>query len=126
NSEVRIAGVVVGKVERVGVDGTRPVLKIRIERRYAPLYRDTRLRLRPRTPLEDMYLDVVKRGTPAAGKVPDGGLLPADRTQTPVYIGRLLDVFDADVRSRVKQAIDNMGAGLADHGAQFRATLVKL
>jgi hypothetical protein len=73
-----------------------------------------------------MYVNVEKRGTPAAGKLPDGGLLAAQRTQTSVYIGRVLDVFDADVRARMQQAIDEAGRGLGDHGEQFRAALVEL
>jgi phospholipid/cholesterol/gamma-HCH transport system substrate-binding protein len=127
NTEVRLAGVVVGKVDKVvlGPAGS-PVLKVRIKGKYKPLYRDARLRLRPKTPLEDVYLDVEKRGTPASGKVPDGGTLAAGQTQTPVYIGRVLDVFDSDVRVREKQAIDNLGRGLGTHGADFRAALVEL
>jgi phospholipid/cholesterol/gamma-HCH transport system substrate-binding protein len=69
---------------------------------------------------------VEKRGTPAAGKVPDDGTLAAERTHVAVYIGRVLDVFDNDVRVREKQAIDNLGRGLGPHGDDFRAVLVEL
>jgi len=124
NTEVRIAGVVVGKVEGVQLEHNTPMLKVRILGRYKPLYRDARLRLRPKTPLEDMYLNVESRGT--HGEVPDGGTIAAERTHTPVYIGKVLDVFNADRRAREKQAIENMGRGLGDHGAQFRAALVEL
>src|SRR4051794_12533945 len=126
NTEVRIAGVVVGKVEGVQLEHNTPMLNVRIQGRYKPLYRDARLRLRPKTPLEDVYLNVEERGTPGGGKVPDNGVLAAERTDTPVYIGRVLDVFNADRRVREKQAIDNMGRGLGDHGAQFRAALIEL
>jgi ABC-type transporter Mla subunit MlaD len=93
---------------------------------FGPLYRDARLRLRPRTPLEDMYLDVTDRGTRRAGRVPDGGRLQADRTRTPVHIGEVLDVFDAEVRPRVKAVIESTGRGLGDHGDDFRRALVRL
>jgi ABC-type transporter Mla subunit MlaD len=43
-----------------------------------------------------------------------------------VQIGRVLDVFDADVRPRIRAAIDNLGRGLGDRGPQFRAALVEL
>ena len=43
-----------------------------------------------------------------------------------MHIGQVLDVFDADVRPRVKAAIDNAGRGLGDHGDEFRAALVEL
>lgn len=124
--EVRIAGVPVGHIVAVGLRGNQAVLTASIDPRYGPLYRNARLRLRPKTPLDDMYLNVVSRGTAAAGRVPDGGLLQADRTQTPVDIGKLLDVYDADVRPRVRAAIDGLGRGLGDHGAEFRQALVEL
>ncbi|EHN10672.1 virulence factor Mce family protein [Patulibacter medicamentivorans] len=126
SNEVRISGVVVGKVSKVQLDGRRAVLTARIQPRFAPLYRDARVRLRPKTPLEDMYLNVEDRGSPRAGKLQDGGLLAAGRTRTPVQIGAVLDVFDADVRPRVAQAIDGLGRGLDEHGDDFRAALGEL
>src|SRR3954451_49744 len=126
NTEVRLAGVVVARVEGVQLQRDTPMLNVRIQGRYKPLYRDARLRLRPKTPLEDVYLNVESRGTPGGGEVPDNGVLAAERTHTPVYIGKVLDVFNADRRAREKQAIENMGRGLGDHGAQFRAALVEL
>src|SRR5206468_3855077 len=88
--EVRISGVVVGRIVDTKLDGSKAVLTASIGPQFGPLYRDARLRLRPRTPLEDMYLDVTDRGTPRAGRVPDGGRLAADRTRTPVHIGEVL------------------------------------
>jgi ABC-type transporter Mla subunit MlaD len=116
----------VGNISAVSLDHGRAVLTAQIKRKYAPLYRDARLRLRPSTPLQDMYLDVVDRGTPAAGKLPDHGLLDASRTRTPVNLGQVVDLFDADVRPRVSAAIQALGRGLQDHGADLRAALVQL
>lgn len=126
SNEVRISGVVVGKVVDVDIEGRRAVLTARIEPRHAPLYRDARLRLRPKTPLEDMYLNVENRGTSAAGRIASGGRLAAERTRTPVQIGAVLDVFNADVRPRVAQAIDSLGRGLGDHGDELRRALTQL
>ena len=126
NHEVRISGVVVGKVSAVELERGRAVLTVEMDPDHAPLYRDAQLRLRPRTPLEDMYLNVEDRGTPEAGEVPAGGALSAARTQTPVHIREVLDVFDADVRPRMRQTIASLGRGLGGHGADFRAALVEL
>lgn len=124
--EVRISGVPVGSITKADLVGGRPVLEVTIDRKYAPLYRDARVRLRPKTPLDDLFLDVERRGHVSAGKLQDGETLTAERTRTPVDIGRVLNIFDADTRPRVKQAIDELGRGLGDHGDQLRATLVEL
>lgn len=124
--EVRISGVAVGRIQQVDLRDGRPVLTISMERRYAPLYRDARLRLRPKTPLDDLYLDIDQRGHLRAGKLADSQLLEAQRTRTPVDIGEVLDALDADTRTRVGEAIDELGRALPDHGDQLRAALVEL
>lgn len=129
SDQVRIAGVVVGKITAVNLEGSdppEPVLTVEVGQQYAPLYRNARAELRPNTPLDDMYLDIVSRGTSSAGVIGQGGELDADRTQTPVEIGQILDVFNASVRPRVEAAIDQSGIGLGDHGAQLREALVQL
>jgi virulence factor Mce-like protein len=124
--EVRISGVAVGQITKADLVAGHPVLEVEIDRPHAPLYRDARVRLRPRTPLNDLFLDVERRGHVNAGKLKDGQTLQAQRTTTPVDIGRVANIFDADTRPRVKQAIDELGRGLGDHGHQLRATLIEL
>ena len=43
-----------------------------IDKRYAPIYRNATVLLRPRTPLKDMYL-ALDPGTRSAGAIPNGG-----------------------------------------------------
>lgn len=124
--EVRISGVPVGQMTGVHLGAGGAVIDASIDPQYAPLYRDATVRLRPRTPLDDLYLDVVSRGHASAGKLGDGQTLQAERTQTPVDIGRVLDLFGSTARVRAKQDIDELGLALGDHGAQLRATLVEL
>ena len=45
-----------------------------IFKKYAPIYRNATVLLRPRTPLKDMYL-AVDPGTRQTGAVPNGGTL---------------------------------------------------
>jgi ABC-type transporter Mla subunit MlaD len=123
---VRLAGVTVGRIEDVKLMHGRPVATVSIQPQYAPLYRNAQLRLRPETPLDDMYLDIVSRGTPSAGQLPAGQVLPALRTQVPVDISSVLDVFNADTRSRVKASIDALGTGLGSQGNSFKQALVEL
>lgn len=124
--QVRISGLPVGKITSVHLEDGRPVLTIEIHGRYAPLYRDARLRLRPKTPLNDLYLNVEDRGRESAGELSGEEVLTAERTRTPVEVGRVLDTFNAKARTRMEQAIDELGRGLGDGGDEFRAALGEL
>lgn len=123
---VRLAGIDVGRVDAVELVGGKAVVTLAIEGDRAPLYRDARLRLRPETPLNDLFINIEKRGTPAAGELDEDEILPAERTQVAVNVGKVLDVFNVDTRDRLEQTIDEAGAGLGDRGPQFRQSLVEL
>ncbi len=123
---VRLSGIPIGEITGADLISGRPVLTLTIKGQYAPLYRDAHLRLRPKTPLDDLYLNVESRGTPSAGKLTSSYVLPAERTIAPVDIGRVLNAFSADTRVRLKQATDELGRGLGNNGQDFRAALVEL
>jgi ABC-type transporter Mla subunit MlaD len=125
-TEVRISGVVVGRVTRVERVGRHAVLTAQIQPRFGEIYRDATLRLRPKTPLEDMYVSVDDRGHPTAGVLEGERPLAASRTRTPVEISDVVDVFDADVRPQMARAIAGLGRGLRDRGAQLRGALTEL
>lgn len=126
SNEVRISGVVVGRIVGVEARGGRAVLTARIDREDGPVFRDARARLRPKTPLEDMVLEIEHRGAPRAGRLGPDDVLDAERTRTPVHVADVLDVFDADVRPRVARAITALGEGLQDGGAELRSALREL
>lgn len=123
---VRLSGIEIGRITKVELIEGQATLEIKIDAKWAPLYKDAKLRLRPETPLQDMYLDIHHRGTPRAGELGEDDRLAAERTRVPVDVGRILNVFNADTRVRVEQAIDELGAGLPDHGDDLRAALVEL
>jgi virulence factor Mce-like protein len=117
---VRISGVNVGVVRGWRVEGDHAVLTLAIRERYAHhLYRDAQARLRPVTPLQDMYV-ALTRGTPRAGELPEGATIPGSQTVTPVDISRVLNVFDSDSREQLGNLVHGLGSGLDDQGAQLR------
>ncbi|MEA2171882.1 MAG: phospholipid/cholesterol/gamma-HCH transport system substrate-binding protein [Solirubrobacteraceae bacterium] len=121
--EVRFAGVVVGRTGSVDLKDGQAIVGIKMDAKDGPLYKDAKVRVRPETPLDDYYVDIVSRGTPAAGKLGEHDVLQAENTHTAVDVGRVLDVFNQNTRTRVEQAIDGYGQGLGAHGADFRETL---
>jgi virulence factor Mce-like protein len=113
--EVRIAGVRVGLIESEALVNATPVLTLAIDKRYAPIYRNASLRLRPQTALDDMYVEL-HRGTPSAGVLADNQTLPLDQTVTPVDVSSVLQSFDASTRDRLRYLLAGFGRGVADGG----------
>jgi phospholipid/cholesterol/gamma-HCH transport system substrate-binding protein len=95
---VNIAGVRVGQVGAVSLEDGRAVVRMDIQKRYAPVYRDATVLLRPRTPLKDMYL-ALDPGTRAAGAIPAGGRLPVASTSPDVNLDEILASLDTDARN---------------------------
>lgn len=118
-AELRLAGVKAGSIKKSELVDGQAVLTLNVEKKYAPLYRDARVRIRPITPLEDMYVDILSRGTPAAGELGDG-ILPAERTISPVQVGNVLDEFDKGTRTNLASLLNQLGRGLDDGGEDLR------
>jgi ABC-type transporter Mla subunit MlaD len=123
---VQVAGVDAGAITKVHLVGGRAVMDLSLEKKYAPLYKNAVLQLRPFTPLDNLYLDITSRGTPSAGTLPKGYILPATQTIFPVQISRVMDIFDTNTRAHLSNLIDELGSGLKDHGYQLRQTFVQL
>lgn len=95
---VEVAGVQVGQIGGVQLEGGRAVVTMNIFKKYAPIYNNATVLLRPRTPLKDMYLSL-DPGTKAAGAIPDGATLPVASTSPTVDVDQILSSLDADTRN---------------------------
>jgi phospholipid/cholesterol/gamma-HCH transport system substrate-binding protein len=85
NDEVRIAGVRVGKVESVGLDGDHVKVTFRVDT-PSEFGDDTRAAIKVKTLLGAMYLSLEPAGS---GQLPEGSEIPVERTSSPY------DVVDA-------------------------------
>ena len=79
NDEVRIAGVRVGKVDSVSLDGDHVKVAFRIDS-DAAFGAETRAAIKVKTLLGAMYLALEPAG---AGQLPQGSEIPVDRTSSP-------------------------------------------
>jgi phospholipid/cholesterol/gamma-HCH transport system substrate-binding protein len=79
NDEVRIAGVRVGKVDSVGLDGNHVKVAFRIQN-GADFGTDTRAAIKVKTLLGAMYLSLEPAGS---GQMPQGYEIPVQRTSSP-------------------------------------------
>jgi phospholipid/cholesterol/gamma-HCH transport system substrate-binding protein len=94
---VNIAGVPVGQVGGVSLRDGHAVVSMDMYKKYAPIYRNATVLLRPRTPLKDMYL-ALDPGDPSAGAVPNGGSLSVGATIPDVDFSQILSSLDTDTR----------------------------
>src|SRR5207249_6109468 len=76
---IDIAGVKVGDVQSVTLRNGVAVVSVDMEKKYAPVYRNARVLLRPKTGLKDMYL-ALDPGSHSAGALPSGGTIPVSNT----------------------------------------------
>jgi phospholipid/cholesterol/gamma-HCH transport system substrate-binding protein len=117
---VRIAGVDVGKV--VEVEHERPgreaaVIKMRINDGARPIHDNARVTIRPRLFLEGNWFLELEPGTPEAGELEDGGVIPIQQTRTPVQLGQVLTALQADTRKNLQTLLAEYASALEDQGA---------
>jgi phospholipid/cholesterol/gamma-HCH transport system substrate-binding protein len=112
---VDVAGVQVGYVAGVRLHDGLGLVTLNLEHKYAPIYKDATLLLRPRTPLKDMYVSLYP-GTRAAGKLPSGGTLGVGQTEPDVNVGDILNNLDTDAREYLQLLLGVGSQALRDPG----------
>lgn len=118
-SPVRIAGMDVGKVVRLGRGPghtTRVTMELREDGR--PVHRDAVARIRPRLFLEGGFMVALSPGSPSAPELPEGGTIPLASTATPVQLNQVLGMFDAPARRSLTVTLDTFAKGLDKGGAE--------
>ena len=121
-SDVRVAGVEVGKVRSKRIDprGNRTIASVELDRRYAPIASDARATLRFKTLLGETYVELTT-GSPDAPTVPEGGLLANKQVKPSVELDEILDALDPYTRQAFRtwqqslsQAVRGRGQDLND------------
>jgi phospholipid/cholesterol/gamma-HCH transport system substrate-binding protein len=119
---VNIAGIKVGDVSEVHLEGGDAVVTMLVEEEYAPLIRsDATVLLRPRTGLQDMTVEVDPgtEGEPLA----EGATIPLAQSEPNVQPDRILASLDADTRAYLQLLLAGGGEGLGGRGEQLSADL---
>jgi phospholipid/cholesterol/gamma-HCH transport system substrate-binding protein len=113
---VDIAGVEVGQVGAVRLQGGRAIVTMNIYKKYEPIYRNASVLLRPRTPLKDMYL-ALDPGTSDAGAIPNDGLLGVANTSPDINVEEILSSLDVDTRTYLLLLLSGGAQAFQDPGA---------
>ena len=122
HADVRQAGVRIGEIAEVRERGNTSALLLELDGEHQPVYRDARVLVRTKTVAGETYLEL-DPGRPAAGALPDGGLLPIDRAQEATQIDEILSVLDARRRRQLQRALDGLGRGLDHNGDDLNRLL---
>jgi phospholipid/cholesterol/gamma-HCH transport system substrate-binding protein len=120
---VDVAGVPIGQIGSVELKNGVAVITLQIKKKYAPIYRDATMLLRPKTGLKDMIVEM-DPGNAAAGKVPDGGHIPVGNTAPDVNPDEILASLDTDTRTYLEILLSSGGQAFS-HGnytADLRGT----
>lgn len=132
-SDVRISGVNVGKVQSIELDpnGKQALATVDIENQYAPLPRSTRAMLRTKTLLGETYIELTP-GSRNGPKLADGGTLPEANIAESVQLDEIFRTFNPETRAAFQSwmqeaavAIEGQGAGLSYAIGQLEPTFVE-
>jgi phospholipid/cholesterol/gamma-HCH transport system substrate-binding protein len=119
---VTIAGAKVGEVASVDLHEGVAVVTLRITPKYARIYHNATLLMRPKTALQDLTVEV-DPGTPASGKLPSGGTLPIAQTAPNIDFDEFLAGLDTETRAYLQELLAGAGEGFKENGKAFSATL---
>jgi phospholipid/cholesterol/gamma-HCH transport system substrate-binding protein len=119
---VTIAGAKIGEVGSVDLHNGVATITMKVTPKYARIYRNATLLLRPKTQLQDITVEV-NPGTPGAGKLPSGSTLPLSQTAPNVNFDEFLSSLDAETRAYLQELLAGAGEGFKNNGKAFSATL---
>jgi len=119
-SDVRISGVSVGKVQDIVLaeSGEQALAKVDIEDKYAPLPRDTRAILRTKTLLGETYIELTP-GERDGPKLADGGTLPPAQIAESVQLDEIFRTFNPETRAAFQTWQQEAAASIAGQGANL-------
>jgi phospholipid/cholesterol/gamma-HCH transport system substrate-binding protein len=129
-SDVRISGVDVGKVENIelGPNGHESVALLNIDDKYAPLPQGTRAMLRTKTLLGETYVEL-SPGSKSEPALEDGAKLPAAQVAESVQLDEIFQAFNPETRRAFQTwmqeaavAIEGQGQNLSYAIGNFEPT----
>jgi len=124
---VNVAGVQVGEISSVKLRDGKAIVGLKIKPKYDRVYRNASVLLRPKTGLKDMVAELTP-GTPAAGRLPEGGVIPISQTLPDVNLDEILASLDADTRDFLLLLLNDGAQGLGSErkGRELAAAIRRL
>jgi phospholipid/cholesterol/gamma-HCH transport system substrate-binding protein len=119
-SDVRISGVSVGKVQTIeeSPSGKQAMATIDIEDQYAPIPRGTRAILRTKTLLGETYVELTP-GDSSGPKLADGATLAGANVAESVQLDEIFRTFNARTRAAFQEWMQESALAISGRGQDF-------
>jgi ABC-type transporter Mla subunit MlaD len=126
-SDVRISGVSVGKVQNIeeSPDGKRALATVNVDDQYAPIPTNSRAILRTKTLLGETYVELTP-GNTKGPRLHDGDTLPIANIAESVQLDEIFRTFDARTRTAFQEWLQSSAAGIAGRGQSFSNVFAEL
>lgn len=121
-ADVNIAGLKVGRVTKKRLDPERKatLVEMEIDEDFAPIPKDTRAILRPKTLLGQTYVEL-SPGTKSGPKLGDNEILPRGQIQEEVQVDEIVRTFDAPTRRAFQGWVRELAVAIEDRGDELNA-----
>jgi phospholipid/cholesterol/gamma-HCH transport system substrate-binding protein len=119
-SDVRISGVSVGKVQDIVLspNGKQALAKVDIEDKYGPIPQGTRAILRTKTLLGETYIEL-SPGDRNGPKLPDGATLPPANVAESVQLDEIFRTFNPQTRAAFQTWQQEAAVAIQGRGADL-------
>jgi phospholipid/cholesterol/gamma-HCH transport system substrate-binding protein len=122
---VNVSGVKVGDISGVQLKNGFAVVQMAIDSKYQHLiHKDATALLRPKTGLQDMFVEL-NPGTRGAPIAKPGYTIPLAHTLPEVNLDEVLSSLDADTRQYLELLVNGAGQGLAGHSSDLAQVLMR-
>jgi phospholipid/cholesterol/gamma-HCH transport system substrate-binding protein len=108
---VNVAGVQVGEIASVKLKDGKAIIGMKIKPKYAHVYRDASILLRPKTGLKDMVAELTP-GNDRAHPLHEGDVIPISQTLPDVNLDEILSTLDTDTRDYLLLLLNDGAQGL--------------
>jgi ABC-type transporter Mla subunit MlaD len=123
-SDVRISGVNVGKVQKIELapNGRQALATVAIDAQYAPIPESTRAILRTKTLLGETYIELTP-GSREGRELADGGTLPEANIAESVQLDEIFRTFNAETRAAFQRWMQEAAVAIQGQGQSLSYAL---
>jgi virulence factor Mce-like protein len=122
-ADVDVSGVRVGKVRRVALDGQGGSLVTMLIDGDVHLRQDVKAYVRPKSPIGEQCVELVRRPSSGAPWAPDGYRIPRQRTGQSVQLDSILNSLDPQTRAAFSSTLRELGVGVEGRAQDISSTI---